>query len=388
MKYKVYYQNNNLIKTSFVDSLDNSLLPKNIIKIKQIKSSKDYLNFKFYNEKETVYLFEEISLIISTGLSFEDAIDILIKKIDNKTFMNILKDLKYSLHNGITISSTIKKYKTTLGNLPIVFFKLNEKYGDLEKNISVLSNILSKNYNIKQNIISKSVYPIVLISTLILSFIFILNFVVPNLTSIFSQLGNNIPFATKSLLILKEIFTTYSHLTILVLGVFLSIIYVHYTQERKLYDKIILLKIPFFSSFYRSIVFFKFFTTLSHLLNSKYQFQESFEASIYVVKNSYLRLILNQALDEIKSGQSIYNAFDGTNVLDEITLRLISTAQQTNQIPKVLENITLSFDYKIKSNTKKITTIFIPLILFTISLLVLWLIFAIMVPLWDLKTIL
>jgi len=89
----------------------------------------------------------------------------------------------------------------------------------------------------------------------------------------------------------------------------------------------------------------------------------------------------------IKKGNSIAASFEKSLLFDDLTIRLLYTAEQTNNYEIILNNITLYYKQKFNESIKNFSSILEPIIIFIISLVVLWLILAVMLPIWNLSSI-
>ena len=124
------------------------------------------------------------------------------------------------------------------------------------------------------------------------------------------------------------------------------------------------------------------------LVKSKYQFQVALKSTILIIENQYIVYQLNQILNNINNGTSISDAFIKTKLFDNLTIRLLNTAQQTNTLPIILENITSVYKQKLDDNIKYFSSAIGPIFIFILSGFTLWIILAIMLPSLNIGTIL
>jgi len=68
-------------------------------------------------------------------------------------------------------------------------------------------------------------------------------------------------------------------------------------------------------------------------------------------------------------------------------LRLLHTAQVSNKQEEMLQSIVKIYDSNIEKNIKKFKNYFEPLLIFMVSSIILWLVLAIMSPIWDLGSV-
>ena len=202
-KYKIFYQSNNKIKTTIIDTIDilKEELPKNIINIKEIKRFEVRSLFqeqKIIKEKVLIAIFYELNIMLESNITLGDALDILIKNRKDIVVLEFLNTLKYSFSSSNKVSEELEKFK--INYLVGSFLDISQDSGNIIANVKALSELLSESYEIKKSFIKSISYPIVLLISFFLSLISIFYFVIPKFKTIFEQTNAELPIATKILL--------------------------------------------------------------------------------------------------------------------------------------------------------------------------------------------
>jgi len=156
---------------------------------------------------------------------------------------------------------------------------------------------------------------------------------------------------------------------------------------RFMFDKLLFTTLPLVSSVVRSYQLYKLFLSLYISVESKYQFQVAIMNSIGTISNLYLKDILQQIELGIKNGENIAELFDRFNIFDPMVIKLLHAAENTGQYEIVLLDISKYYQENFELKLKKFTSVIEPLIISIIALIVLWLILAIMVPIWQLSAV-
>ena len=124
------------------------------------------------------------------------------------------------------------------------------------------------------------------------------------------------------------------------------------------------------------------------LVKSNYKFQIALKNTIFIVKNRYILYQLSQIINTIENGSNISQAFAQTSLVDNLTVRLLHTAQETNTLPTILSNITNIYKQRLSDNIKQFSSVIGPLFILILSVFTLWIILAIMLPSLNIGTIL
>jgi type IV pilus assembly protein PilC len=96
---------------------------------------------------------------------------------------------------------------------------------------------------------------------------------------------------------------------------------------------------------------------------------------------------MERVLLDIKNGISISESFERSNLFDNLTMKLLNTADNTNNYETILSDITIQYKKQFHNSLKNFSSSIEPMLIFIISLVVLWLILAIMLPIWNLGTV-
>jgi len=259
MKYKIYYQNKDKLKSIIIDAFNMQSLkssidyPSNIIYINEIKK----FNFTLFdNKNEKLEMFYEMKTMLDSNLQFKYIIDILINSDFSKKNKEILQTIKQSIKNGQSIYESLLIHKNYLGN-SIIFFKIAQENSTFKQAILAMYKMQKQEEKIKQDIKNILAYPIILFSSVIFTIYILFLYVVPKFENIYAQFGSNLPYSTKILLDVKYIISNeYLYLLgFIILFIIISrIIHVIFKYQ---IDKILFHFIPIFSTLYRNIIFYK-----------------------------------------------------------------------------------------------------------------------------------
>ena len=393
MKFKITYQKNKKLFNLILESNNYASLqkmenfPSNVIKVRVLKSvSFDLLKLN-NSKKEVLEFFTQLDILLSANLTFSQSIDLLSESNQENKIEEIITIIKQSISSSTLIDKALLEYKDYLGEVSLLFLKLGFENGNIKDSIHSLVEILDEEIKSKEKLSEVMRYPLILVFSLCISIGMIFVYVLPNFEFIFRLLKDEIPFSTYLLITIKEILEEY----VLLLSIFIVIIalFISYLikKYRFNYDKTVLLKIPLLSSLIQSYYFYRLFLSLSIIVRSKYQFQIAIENTKNMVGNLYIQKTMERIILNIKNGISISESFERSALFDKLTMKLLNTADNTNNYESILGDIAIQHKKRFQRSLKNFSSTIEPLLIFLISLIVLWLILAIMLPIWNLGTV-
>ena len=376
-KYEIIYQENNKKLKKIIEvenELDLKLLPVNTILIKQI--SKQKIVFK---DEVVINILNELNLILSSNINFNEALNILRnsrKDSESLEFISLIyklvieqKELNKSFEK-VKINDTVK-----------LFFNLIQKTGEINSNLSALNIILLEEKTLNSKFKNKISYPLFLFVSFLFSLVVIFSFVIPKFENLINIENSSI--FTKSLFFTQYMFSNYLEYLFLVFMLISFAMFLFFRKNRKKLDKLLFKFLPF----YKYYELYKFFLILEVFTKSKYEFYVAFSNSSYLIKNKYLLDKISLCNSLLHKGKSIAYSLQKAKIFDEITINLMNIAQQTNSIETIVSDIRNIYKQKFDNSFNIFISIIQPLFLIFMTILILWIVLGIFVPLWDVSNI-
>ena len=387
-KFKIKYQDGNIVKELILETqnLSNEKLPINIIEISKYKNYFDFELFKKkrVDDKKINLLFYELNLMLQANINISDALDILIKNKKDRVIIDFLLAIKYSLSNGKNIEESLSSF--SVNHIIVAFLKISQDNGNIALNIKALNNLLIENQEIKKSFIKAISYPIILIISLFFSLVSIFTFVIPKFKMIFSQTTHELPTATKMLLKTEYIFQNYFFFIILMIFTFIlffSYLYLKNSNFNYFIHKFLIVKLFLIKDIYLNMQLYKLFLMIDIMMKSNYEFHKAFISSKILLKNKYLLDKMHLIDNLLQNGKSIKDSFLKTQMFDDIVLNLINTGEVSNSLAITIDEIKKIYKNRFNEKMNLLTSLIQPIFLVVIMGLILWVVLAIFMPIWD-----
>ena len=253
------------------------------------------------------------------------------------------------------------------GNLEIIFKNLFEKYKFREK--------------IKKDIRNLSIYPVTVIITAFIIVTVLLKIVVPKFTVIYSDLDQELPELTKTIVRISEVIDRYGLIILILIisGIFLILFLKKNNQK---YFEKISLKIFLFGEIHRNIVVLNFTQNMYSLTDAGVSFLESLKMCINsgnILLNEEIRKIIFR----LEKGTGIKKSFENLNFFDEEYKGFLRIGEKTGKMTVSFENLTGIYSEKVQERTQLLLKVMEPLSIIFIGIIIGIIIFAIMLPIFK-----
>jgi len=340
------------------------------------------------NIDEKISNIRQIAVMTDAGIPINSILEEIVLSTKNTTTKEMFLSITNDINSGKSMSQAIEPYRDEMGHIVTAMTKLGETTGVFSeayyKLVDILENIRDNKAKFKKAIR----YPITVLIAIAIAFIVVITQVVPKFREIFAELGADLPYATKFLLATESVFKSYGFYIFLVFIILFLLIRYFYKNSitfRYKIDKILaspkfylIGKIIYLSNMYN------YSLVLSELIKAGIPVSEALNIAVRVVGNRYIRKQLESINVNIGRGIGLSEAFNQTELFDNITIQMIRAGEGSGQIDRMLDKITDYYDMKFQSLIDNLSAYIEPIMLALIAGLVLLLALGIFLPMWDL----
>jgi len=330
----------------------------------------------------------QIAVMTDAGISIHDSIDEVAKNTENDRLKQIFTTISNDINAGKGIGDSIEPFKEDFGHVALAMTNLGEKTGNIagayHKLADILENIRDNTKKFKKAIRT----PLITFGAMAVAFTILIMVVVPKFKEIFDKFKADLPIPTQILLFLEHILNTYGLyvLAFLAGSVFLFL----HTYKNNIDFKYKVDKILVHPKFYliHKIIFFatmhKYTLVFGELVKSGIPVSEALDTAVDMVDNLYMKQKLLTVNANIARGISLSDAFEQTELFENMLLQMIRAGESSGQLDLMLEKVTGYYDSRFQDLIDNLAAYIEPIMLFFIAGLVLLMALGIFMPMWDL----
>lgn len=190
-------QRRGLVIASIVSAENKSLLKR------------DIAFFNKVSNKEIVILSRQIATLFESQVSALRVFKLLGAESSNKMLRSALTEVVDDLQSGSTISKALGKHNKIFTPFYVNMVKAGEESGKLDKTFSYLADYLDRTYEVTSKAKNALIYPAFVVFTFVTVMILMLTLVIPRISSIFLESGQELPIYTKAVVGLSNFFVNY-----------------------------------------------------------------------------------------------------------------------------------------------------------------------------------
>jgi general secretion pathway protein F len=230
-------------------------------------------------------------------------------------------------------------------------------------------------------------YPVVVAIVAMIVVTILLVGVVPKMIETFEHMEQQLPLLTRAMIGISEFLQEYGFYfaALIILLVFLfSIAYRGEAFRRTMHA--FYLRIPLVSRVIRDVNTARFLRTYAILLGSSVSATNGMNIASRVLGNLPIREALRNAADRVREGASIANSLTRTGYFSPMTLNLIASGEASGNLPEMLERAGDGQERTLQASVSMIVGILEPLMIVIMGVLVLLIVLAILLPIFQMNT--
>jgi len=327
---------------------------------------------------------QELAALLKAGLPLLQSLDVMLERQKDPLFRRSLGTVREKVKSGTALSEAFR----TEGELyPPIFpasLVAGERSGALEGVLRRFSQHLRLNESLKKKAVSASIYPLVLLSTMVVMIGVMLVYVIPQFKSFYEGLGAELPLPTQIMLavavgVRDNIVWILLFLAALVLAFLLW-------RQREGSGVAIdgaLLRLPYFGGLIRMYATSQLMRTLSTLLAGGLPLLNSLETAASSIGNRAMGRAVAGCTGRIREGASLTAALESTGMLETLPLEMVKVGEQTGALADMLNAVAEFYDEELDVRIATVLSLVEPVLLVMMAVVVAGMLLAFYLPMFE-----
>ncbi|MDD2236763.1 MAG: type II secretion system F family protein, partial [Kiritimatiellae bacterium] len=322
--------------------------------------------------RELLLLTGELSDLLASGMKLGHALNTLSHRKTERGQDEIVKALRDDILQGAGLSDALGKWPETFPALYVSLVRAGEASGTLSESLVQLHTHLERVSAAREKVLMALIYPAIIMLMGGGTMIFIVLFVVPRFTAIFSELGSTLPLPTLILIKISSFLSGLGGLIALGGLIFLSVMWLRFIKTekgRRVWDRM-QLRLPMVKGIVAANAYAHFARTLSALLRNGVDVLKALSIVEDTVGNVEIAAAIRDARERVTDGSSISGPLAAGKLFPALLTDMLAVGEQTGDMPGALEHIARRYDSELDRNVKVLTTLLEPILMLTMAILV------------------
>jgi type IV pilus assembly protein PilC len=335
--------------------------------------------------KQDLALFtRRLADLSAAGLPLDRVLQVVAEQSESQVLREVCEQSLEEVRGGLPVSQALAKHQRYFNEVFTQTLRAGEASGQFPEVAGRLADFQEKEVARRSQITSALVYPAILAFTAVFVVLFLLLFVVPKLSGVFKELGNDLPITTKMLLSSTDFISQNWMLCLgIIIGSVVGIrIWLSTSTGAYLKDQM-LLKAPLIGPVVTKATISRFARVLGTLVYGGVPILEALEIAGLSAGNLVFYESAKIVGDEVRAGRAIAEAMRDTKAFPPVLTHMVAIGEETGDLPQMLNRVSTSLDFEVDTGMRRLVSLVEPVIVLSMGTFVGFVVLSVLLPIFQ-----
>jgi type IV pilus assembly protein PilC len=264
--------------------------------------------------------------------------------------------------------------------------KSGEEAGKLDEVLLYLADYLDRTYEVTSKAKNALIYPIFVIVVFCAVMTLMLTMVIPNISKILVESGQEIPFYTKVVLGISNLLVHYG-VWVLIGGIIVGFFGFRYgqTQQGRMFYSRVKISIPFIGTLNKKLFLARIADNLNTMLLSAIPIVKALDITASVVENAVYEQILKETVDAVRTGSSLSVAMARHKEIPGIMVQMMRVGEETGELGDILKTLANFYNREVKNAVDTLIGLIEPAMIVFLGVGVAVLLASVLIPIYNIS---
>jgi general secretion pathway protein F len=349
---------------------------------------RDLSLFRRIRPQDITIMIRQFATLLAASLTVVDSLTALIEQTENSNLKRTLTQVRESVNEGSSLAAALGQYRRVFSPLLVNMIRAGEASGALPLVLLRLADFSEHQLDTRKRITSKMYYPLFMLAIGCLVLFALLTYVVPTVTTIFTNMRQSLPWPTIVLIAVSDFMRSFWWL--LGIGiVMITLVLQRYRRTARgtqLFDAWAI-RMPVFGKLTLKLAMSRFTRTLGILLRSGIPVLDALDISSAVVNNTVLAQAITEAKEAIREGSDIAGPLKASGYFPPLVSHMISIGEKSGQLEEMLLRVADTYDNEVHTTIEGLTSLVEPVIIVVMAIVVFAIMLAVLLPIFEINSV-
>ena len=335
--------------------------------------------------QDLIHFCFHLEQLIAAGISILDALADLRDSAENQRLRAVIGALADGVEGGQALSLALAEQPEDFGKVFVGLVRVGEQTGKLPEVLKSLAAQMKWEDELAAQTRRVMLYPLFVGAIVGLVTVFLMIYLVPQMTGFLRNVGQEIPLQTRILVAVSALFVDFWWAIVACpIAAWFGINAaaranpaVEYALDR--YK----LALPLVGPILRKIVLSRFASSFALMYASGITVLDAIRASEDLVGNRPLAAALRTAGQQIAEGKTIAAAFEGTGLFPPLVVRMLRVGENTGGLDTSLANVGYFYDRDVREAIGRLQAMVEPVLTLVLGVILGWVMLAVLGPVYE-----
>ncbi|MEK6805655.1 MAG: type II secretion system inner membrane protein GspF [Pseudomonadota bacterium] len=330
----------------------------------------------------------QLATLARSGLPLDEALTAVSQQSESRRVQRVTLGVRAAVTEGSSLARALAQFPGVFPPMFRATIEAGEQSGKLDGVLERLADYVEKRQAMQSKIMLAAFYPAILTLVAIGVVSLLLTYVVPKVVDVFADLKAELPPLTRGLIAISDFLNQYGIALLVALavgGFFFARAMRSDTFARGVHRW--QLGLPLIGRLTRGANTGRFTRTLGILFGSGVPILDAMRIGTQVVSNLPMRDAIEVAAQRVREGAAVSKALGESKLFPPITLHLMASGESSGRLDEMLDRAADNQEREVETLIAALMGVFEPLLILTMGGVVLMIVLAILLPIFDLNTL-
>jgi type IV pilus assembly protein PilC len=334
----------------------------------------DLINFCFHLDQ-----------LVGAGVPVIEGLADLRESIENPRFREVVSGLVESIEGGKNLSSALADYPEVFSKVFVSLVRSGEQTGKLPEVLRSLTESLKWEDELAAQTKKLMIYPAFVGSIVLVVTLFLMIYLVPQMTGFIRNMGQEIPLQTRILIGVSNFFVNFWWAV--VASPFVAWLGLKLAMKRNPGVEYAVdhykLKMPLVGPVLRKIILSRFASSFAMMYASGITILDAIRGCEEIMGNKPLENALRMAGQQIAEGKNMTAAFTDLGLFPPLVIRMLRIGENTGALDTALLNVSYFYNREVRESISKVQAMIEPMLTLLLGALLGWVMLSVLGPVYD-----
>jgi len=313
---------------------------------------------------------QEMVALLDAGLSLVESIETLGEKEASPVIRRTLDQVLVRLREGQTFGAALAEHPQSFPALYVATVRASERTGALREALTRYVAYQQQIDVLRKSLVNASIYPAVLCGAGLLVVAFLMGYVVPRFSSIYEDLGSNLPLASRLLMRWGQFLEAHGYLVAFgSLGTIVGLVYTFTRPSVRSAIGARIARIPALGSRLHVYQLARLYRTVGMLQRGGTPMVTAMRMSAGLL-GANLRSNFADATQAVREGRSIADAMEQYGLTTPVATRMLRVGERSGNMGDMMERIAAFYDEELSRWVSLVTRLIEPALMSLIGVVI------------------
>jgi general secretion pathway protein F len=330
----------------------------------------------------------QLASLLQAAMPIDEALQTIATHSHKKHVKKTIQQIRSSVTEGKSLASSLQLNTKGLPPYFIATVEAGERSAKLGYILENLADEIQQQESFKKKISTALIYPLLISFVALAVVVSLLLFVVPQIVTVFDSMNQVLPLLTVVIIELSNFLTTYIEIIIatliaIVIGVKIAL----RQQVTKTKMQKVMSRFPIVGKIMVNSNAVRFSRTLALLHDSGTPILTALKNTAESLSYLPMKEGVLRATEKVRAGSTLFKSLESQNVLPPMTLYMLASGEKSAQLSEMLNKAADIQETELDIYTVKVISLFEPLMILFMGSIVLLIVLAILLPIFELNQI-